>query len=124
MLEYCPENVRPLTSETHLEKEYQINRSNATEEDLLAFAWAWNPRQFPDPDIIGKILTYRSEELHFHTFNIETIIKTAELADLYSHDLALGKGLYSENIIVFKLGIPTPNHFLPDNLQKCGLIPL
>ena len=139
--EYCPDKVHPLTSLSHLEKDHEIKRSNATAEDLLSFSWAWNPEQFPAPDIIEKILqdlwksdaeelsddhlkmlgknkkivekilADRSEELHFHTFDIETIIKIAELAGLYPHDVALGKGLLSENIIVFKLGIPTPTHF-------------
>ena len=54
--ERCPDAPRPINSIEHLVDDYNRNTAVCCDEDLLAFAWAWNPKQFPDPDAIGRVL--------------------------------------------------------------------
>ena len=54
--ERCLDAPRPISTIEHLIDDYRKNTAQCIDEDLLAFAWAWNPKQFPDPDAIGGVL--------------------------------------------------------------------
>ncbi len=53
---HCPDAPRRIVTVEHLIEDFETNRRTNAGEHLLAFAWAWNPTQFPAPDEIERVL--------------------------------------------------------------------
>lgn len=105
----CPDKIRPITPLSHHLRDFCSNTSEASDEHLLGFVFAWNPHYFQDPDEIKKALNYlwdkdldyidstvdemlthnrenvkkllanRNNECHHHVFNYQS------MKDLFSY---------------------------------------
>lgn len=54
--EHTPDRHRPPTALSHVIDDYRKGTRAACDEHKLAFAWAWNPATFPNPDEILVVL--------------------------------------------------------------------
>lgn len=55
---HCPDAPRRIVTAKHLIEDFESDRRTNADEHILAFAWAWNPTQFPDPAEVERALRH------------------------------------------------------------------
>lgn len=128
-----PDKDRPTTKLEHLLADDRRNTTDASDEHLMAFIDGWNPHYFPDRQNIADLLARmraedrefltpeeiaaspnrhlletldRTQEIHQHVFEMDLLVGAAKAADpdLHPFDCSLGRGLFNEQICLFRKG--------------------